>query len=68
VLDVLEAIEGPVRLNEGELPSELTAGSVKTLRLVLDRVARDVDKRPGKLQSHLSEPNPQGGCGEREAD
>jgi DNA-binding IscR family transcriptional regulator len=47
VLEVLEAVDGPVGLDKSELPAGLTAGSVRTLRQVLDGVA-------GCAQSHLT--------------
>jgi Rrf2 family protein len=45
VLDVLQAVDGPVGLDESELPAGLSAGSLRTLRQVLDGVAGDVAAR-----------------------
>jgi DNA-binding IscR family transcriptional regulator len=50
VLEVLEAVDGPLRLDEDDLPAGLTAGSVRTLRQVLDGVAGDVVARLGALK------------------
>jgi Rrf2 family protein len=49
VLDVLQAVDGPVGLDASELPMGLSAGSSRTLRVVLDEVAGDVTARLGKL-------------------
>jgi Rrf2 family protein len=49
VLDVLQAVDGPVGLDESELPMGLSAGSSRALRVVLDEVAGDVAARLGKL-------------------
>jgi DNA-binding IscR family transcriptional regulator len=45
VLEVLEAVDGPVGLDEDDLPVGLAPGSLRTLRLVLDGVAGDVAER-----------------------
>jgi Rrf2 family protein len=49
VLEVLQAVDGPVGLDESELPIGLSVGSSRTLRVVLDEVAGDVAARLGKL-------------------
>lgn len=49
VLDVLQAIDGPVGLDYEDLPTALNPGRVRTIRLVLDGVAGDVATRLGAV-------------------
>lgn len=50
VLDVLQAVDGPVGLDESDLPAGLSAGSSRALHLVLDGVAEDIAKRLNSLK------------------